>query len=547
MLLLLAASLQIARCIPAEAGNHLPSGDYSRRIIEQWARRPLPRWEGQAAKVAAPRIALAKLLAGKDVNRVNSYLLEARPWSSAGSSWDAREAFGWRWSYDDRIRIGHRGDYDFSLATLTTILYLFGQDGSRLYPETAEHLLNVLLTECGGRPRLRAPRSLGLVRETENHVLMTESSRYLKNQRLHEYGQLSQREDLRYNNAENGLEEWLTGYLKNIKERGFHEFNSIPYEGYAVQALLNLEAFAGSEEIAGLARGLLDTLARNYAFGSLDFRRRVPFRRNFRMRGRDLGEDPLTAMIRVWCEADADSEADPPYFHQMIIAAALPYRPPGEITKISREKQSDYLLKLGHGRFGSPAVFSGGPGYLISAGGAGRGRFSEVAARETVLLLQDGAASIEDCFRLPGRGNPRSWNNTGVHRRLAAGNSPVKVPEWAEPAASGEGWIIYKTRPAENNFFIAVYNRENFGLLALFDFHEDLKPEEIISALVKANPSEEKLLSAFRRPGGGEVSYDTEAPPGTWVITSAYGVKADRNYDLWPPGTMEKTAGKSHP
>lgn len=166
-----------------------------------------------------------------------------------------------------------------------------------------------------------------------------------------------------------------------------------------------------------------------------------------------------------------------------------------------------------------------------------------MAARETVLLLRDGAASIKDCFRLPGRGNPRGWNNTGVHRRLAAGNSPVKVPQRAEPAAWGEGWIIYKARSAKQKFYIAVYNLENFGLLALFDFREHLEPEEIISALVKANPSGEKLLSAFRRPGGGEVTYDTEAPPGTWVITSADGVKADRKYDFWPPSTLSPEGG----
>lgn len=331
MLLLPAAYLQTSPCIPAEAGNHMPADDSSRRIIEQWARRPLPPWEGQAAKVNAPRTALAKLLDGKDVDRVNSYLLEARPWSSVGSSRDAREAFGWRWSYDDSIRIGHRGDYDFSLATLTAILYLFGENGSRLYPETAEHLLNVLLTECGGRPRLRVPRSLGLVRETENHILMTESSRYLKNQRLNAYGSPSQRKDPRYNNRENGLEKWLAGYLENIKKRGFHEFNSIPYEGYTVQALLNLEAFARSEDISGLARELLDTLALNYARGSLDFRRRVPFRRNIRRRSAALNEDPLTAMMRVWCGTAGEFPEKHPYSHQMIIAAALPYRPPGKI------------------------------------------------------------------------------------------------------------------------------------------------------------------------------------------------------------------------
>ncbi len=52
--------------------------------------------------------------------------MEMTPWNASGSEWDVRELWGWDKKYDDSLRIGHRGDYDFTQSVLITILYEFG-------------------------------------------------------------------------------------------------------------------------------------------------------------------------------------------------------------------------------------------------------------------------------------------------------------------------------------------------------------------------------------------------------------------------------------
>jgi len=66
-------------------------------------------------------------------------------------------------------------------------------------------LLIELLIEEGGKYRVKVPRSLGLVNDTENHYLMTEGSRYLKNRWLQLHGHFEKK----FDNIQNGLEKWL--------------------------------------------------------------------------------------------------------------------------------------------------------------------------------------------------------------------------------------------------------------------------------------------------------------------------------------------------
>ena len=82
----------------------------------------------------------------RDLDAANEYLIEKKPWGTVGSTW-----------------AGHPdGDYDFTLAGLTPILFLFGDQPDVLYPKTREHLLNVLLPLDGGDPLVTVPGSLWL-------------------------------------------------------------------------------------------------------------------------------------------------------------------------------------------------------------------------------------------------------------------------------------------------------------------------------------------------------------------------------------------------
>ena len=146
------------------------------------AEQDLGRWR-HTGKGHAPRAMLAKLCTGQDIAEVNAYLQKLKPWSVPGSSWELND-----------------GDYDFTETVLIELLYFFGDRPDRLYPESLQHLLDVLLVDEGSKPTLKVPRTFGLLFDTENHLLMTESSRYLKNQWLFTHGNMKPK----YNNAANG-------------------------------------------------------------------------------------------------------------------------------------------------------------------------------------------------------------------------------------------------------------------------------------------------------------------------------------------------------
>lgn len=491
----------------------MASGGDLTPLIADYAAGELGDWR-RTGKGGAPRLMLAKLWTGRDIAEVNAYLQAATPWSVTGSSWEL-----------------NRGDYDFTLTILTTILYMFGDDPERLYPETVDHMLRVLLVEEGGRPKLKVPRTLGMLFDTENHVLMTESSRYLKNQWLRAHGS----KDPKHDNARNGFGDWMAAYLNHLRIHGFHEFNSVPYLQYAMHPILNLEAFAEAQEIAALARSVLDGLAWRYAWGSLDLRQCAPFRRQPQYLG-DLRLDlnRLNAAMAVWTGLASD-QIDRGRFHEFgMLVAMLPYRPPEDIRPWLREKPTPYLARIGNGRVAVPEIHSGGPAYLISAGGACPGPFSQVIPRPTALLLDDGARNLNGVFHIPGAGAWHAWNNTGVHHRFACGNQPVRTPEGLQAAAQSGNWRVFlpsSPRPIA----VAVFNQEDFGLMALFPNHE-APPDALLQALIAVNPDEDRLRRRFQWPGeaGSVIEYNPWAPVGEWVIMRVDGVATDRRYAAWP-------------
>ena len=260
------------------------------RLLEYWAGRPLDDWDTDG-KIGAPRALMGRFLLGRELDAANAYLMSVTPWGAAGSSW----------------ALHRKGDYDFTLAGLVPILFLFGDAPEVLYPATRDHLVNVLLTLEGGDPQVTVPRSLGLVRDTENHLLMTEGSRYLKNRWLATHGSAAASHD----NGGNGLEAWLLNLMAELRAAGLYEFNSIPYDGYTLTALLNLEAF-GSDAVRAAARALLDELNWNYALGSLGLRRFPPFRRQYAHAGdTSLSGDRHTALMKAWMSLLPDGPADP--------------------------------------------------------------------------------------------------------------------------------------------------------------------------------------------------------------------------------------------
>ena len=467
----------------------------------------------EGKRMLSPHAAVARLLLGSDVEEVNRGLLSARPWADSGSTWPLHPS----------------GDYDFAEIGFIQLLYTFRDRPDRLYPETARHIADTLLIEDGNRPRPHAPRTLGLVRDTENHILMRESTRYLRNQWYHERGTPEERDNPKFDTRSNGLDTWMVGCLAEIQSAGFYEFNSIPYLTFSMRALLNLDAFASNREVALAARRLIDAVNWQYALGSLDLRRCVPFRRQARRASHTgLQADRHTPFMALWTDGPT---APPVSLREETIASVLPYRLPETVREWALEKPRPYFVKFGHGPNASPEIFSGGPGYLISAGGVHRGWKSMIAARPTSLMLRDGAIDLRDCFRLVGRGGHRHWNNTGVCSRFACSNGRVLVPSHAVKRASGRHWTLYAAPTPE--IVVAVHEAPGVALLVLLP-GAGASPESLAQALETANPDPKSLARVFRWPDGRSVAYDLDAPKDKWVITAVDGQAVDRNHDRWP-------------
>jgi hypothetical protein len=490
-------------------GGRLPVSGVVGQIIDDWAYRELPSWK-EESKVTAPRVILAKLSRGVDIELVNAYLLSAEPTAGIGSTYGLRPS----------------GDYDFSLPPLTAILYLYGDEEDFLYPATREHLLSVLLNQEGNRFRTTVPGSLGLITETENHILMTEGSRYLKNRWLALHGS----SDPRYDNVANGMHDHLLRFLVEMDRAGPYEFNSTPYSGYTAMALLTLEAFA-EEEIALAARRLLDRMNWEFALGSMDLRRYPVYRRQPSRADRTgLLDHPQAALMAVWVWLAIGKEyAIPSNTHQAVYAALMPYRLPLAIAECAASRTREHYVQIGRGPAASPELYSAGDGYLLSAGGTGRPARTLIVARPTVLLLEDEASDLEELFRIGGEGDYRSWNNTGVIPGFAVARSPALRPERYRPLVEGTTWAVYAA-PTEK-LFVAVADT---GTTAAIYCTDRLEPEALLSELERDAAADSLDSGLARLPDGRTIEFDLDAPADEWVITRIDGAAAERDMTLWP-------------
>jgi len=357
---------------------------------------------------------------------------------------------------------------------------------------------------------------------------MTEGSRYLKNGWHALHGSKLESHD----NVANGLEAWLLTTIEKLQSTGPYEFNSIPYEGYTLTALLNLEAF-GSPAVQTATRQLLDQLNWNYALGSLSYRRFPPFRRQPAHAGdRNLSGDRHVALIKPWISLLPDGPEKlrlTGSHHVALWACWSPYRLPDKTARWILKKPSDYFVQLGHGPTSSPEIYSGGPGFLLTAGGVHRSALSQLVARPITLILDDDSTDLSQVLHLAGPGEDyRQWNNTGVWHNFAVTGGPVHLPQGWSPDAEGSQWQVYR-RGAD--LCVAVHSRTRLGIVHLTHSSD---PKAVLEAVENVNSDMDALRHTFLSPEGVLISYDTDAPRNRWVIHHIDDQPVDREFDGWP-------------
>src|SRR5262249_44629849 len=103
-----------------------------------------------------------------------------------------------------------------------------------------------------------------VVDETENHIHMIESTRYLTNQILHQ----AQPQVAWYDHHANGLHDWWMTRLQSILKHDFQEYNAKPYSRYSLDAIQNLAEFADDADLRLAAQMVLDFSSAKFAVSS---------------------------------------------------------------------------------------------------------------------------------------------------------------------------------------------------------------------------------------------------------------------------------------
>ncbi|MBA8903174.1 hypothetical protein [Phyllobacterium sp. P30BS-XVII] len=240
------------------------------------------------------------------------------------------------------------------------------------------------------------------VPETENHLLMINSSKYLTNQLM--IADLPDSDDReRIEGYQKEIREWLLQRLRRITKEDFQEYNAKPYQRLSIAAILNLYDFdesrnEGNVKLITASRIVLEYATAKSAAGSNQGRRIVPFRRLMEtnrfersgpsdegMRPRRItdfgsGADHQVAAMLLFSgqlqqlpKQPGTAGAGPTHglvsiasTEELVWEATSDYRPSEVVLDLAMNKSVTYDQKIHHGGF---EIYSSGPGFLITAGG----------------------------------------------------------------------------------------------------------------------------------------------------------------------------------
>jgi hypothetical protein len=339
------------------------------------------------------------------------------------------------------------GDYDMALRGLIPIMYEFG---NRLDEDARLNVLNNLLNQKGGVDQVRLTFHIcGLtVDETENHILVTESSRYLTNQlRMAEVAKSHPPGSLEYeaarktfDNSVNKLEDWMLTELQGFLKRDFHEYNARPYARLSVMALRNLADYAESPAVKEEARMVLDYLAAKFAVSSSGLRRSAPFRRrneriNFAPLFSSDSDEQTWYFMTMAGDTDAinslqQGHANWSSAETMAYSGLGTYRVPDLIIQTMIDKSTPYFQVFRHE---GVELYASTNSFLISSGGdfepsEPRDRILGIDSKDTrgsaiptVLVPRSFGISRDEMIRIEGDLDPSKRTNTCVAPGFACG------------------------------------------------------------------------------------------------------------------------------
>ena len=179
------------------------------QLINYYAKKKLGQKFNLRSHREFSQPAVARAFLGFDREEVSKIILQPdfKPFGKVGTNFKAIPKICER-----------KGDYDFALIHLIQLAFI-SQKNSFLTPKAYEKLIHKLLTAKGTKHHTSFTLGLcGIYKDTENHILMTETSRYLTNDLLKSYYQSKKMPEAKiYDNEINGFDDWIINHLNELK------------------------------------------------------------------------------------------------------------------------------------------------------------------------------------------------------------------------------------------------------------------------------------------------------------------------------------------
>lgn len=454
-----------------------------------------------------------------------------------------------------------KGDYDFALVDLVKMAYL-GQ--KTLSPLAHKRLLNNLLTAKGDQHFTHFwLGSCGRYKDSENHILMTETSRYLTNQLIMR-PEADHPKSKEYDNQKNGFPTWLSNHLQTFFVKGFEEYNSRPYEGYTARAIENLNSFAQDNNVQVMAHSLLDLMSATYAVQSSGLKRLPPWRRQPRFLGNPVvysGDNSMDRYLILAGNYHYLSLLTKPFDYPsgegiMLTSAISPYRVPDTILDLMITNQHKNYFQVF--RHMGAELYSSSPHALISAGGTYINNFDfntkerdGMPSPTTVMLSKDFSSDIRHWFRIEGHKNLKNRNNLCLTKGMACGLN-IRVPSYIpQNCIERQGdWSFYNFSHPDCSYkyglHLAVLQKksptskcqkaaDNYGLIELREASE-LSFLEFKNKIL-ANKSESincEGISHYRTTTGQEINFEIMPNKNyQYGIVAINNINTERDYRKW--------------
>jgi hypothetical protein len=443
------------------------------------------------------------------------------------------------------------GDYDFVLMSLVRMAYIDDEAGRTLLTEQARHKLrHELLSERGVEHHIKFQfdncPSIIKVTDSENHILMTETARYLTNQLL-----FDETHNPIFDNSKNGFDEWFPNHLSQFLRKDFSEFNSKPYQGFTEIALSNLYTYARGAKVKTTAQMILDYLAAKSALQSSGLRRRPPFRRQKEWRDFDLltmydngmqffAPDTGNYEFVALEKGNATKLNWTSETYTMFMAATDRYEVPDAIVDLFVAPTPQFQLM--HHR--DVEIYAPSTNFLISAGGRFKSQFGLFTGQNdhwgvsTIVIPAHAGLNRSEMFYIDGPGDWHQKNNLCVAPGFACGenfHAPIA------PTSVVGGWRFFDTP----DFYLAAFEQNSLSMIEVRErtisfnaFKAEVLKNNL--QLVSGQPTN------YRESNGRMISFYPETGElGRYPIISINAHVMEPDTEKWPflRGTVMHSTG----